>query len=59
MAPYLASGQLVQLLPEYWLEPDAFGPWVHVLYLAHRRSTRKVKAFIECLENHLHARGIG
>jgi hypothetical protein len=26
---------------------DAFGPWIYVLYLAHRRSTRKVNVFIE------------
>lgn len=58
VAPYLVRGELVQLLPEYQPEPDVFGPWVYVLYLAHRRSTRKVKALIEYLENHLHSRGI-
>jgi DNA-binding transcriptional LysR family regulator len=57
-APYLARGELVRLLPEYLLEPDAFGPWVHILYLAHRRRTRKVRAFIEMLEEHLRERGI-
>ncbi|MBB2495271.1 LysR family transcriptional regulator [Aquipseudomonas ullengensis] len=57
-APYLARGELVQLLPEYWLEPDAFGPWVHLLYLAHRRQTRKVVAFIECLDEYLAEQGL-
>ncbi|WP_375738899.1 LysR family transcriptional regulator [Pseudomonas boanensis] len=58
-APYLVRGELVRLLPEYLLEPDAFGPWVHVLYLAHRRRTRKVRVFIEMLEAHLREREIG
>ncbi len=57
-APYLASGQLVQLLGEYRLEPDALGPWVHALYLSHRRSTHKVRAFIEHLSAFLGARGL-
>lgn len=57
-APYLERGELVQLLPEYHLEPDGFGPWVHVLYLAHRRRTRKVRVFIEMLEGYLQERGI-
>ena len=56
--PYLASGQLVQVMPEYLLEPDAFGPWVHVLYLAHRRRTRKVRVFIEMLEEYMREKGI-
>nr|WP_218583927.1 LysR family transcriptional regulator [Pseudomonas akapageensis] len=51
-APYLARGELVELMPEYWREPSAFGPWIHVLYLAHRRSMRKVKVFIEYLKAH-------
>ncbi len=57
-APYLERGELVRLLPEYFLEPDAFGPWVHVLYLAHRRRTRKVRVFIEMLEGYLREKGI-
>ncbi|MDH4554848.1 LysR family transcriptional regulator [Pseudomonas sp. BN417] len=56
--PYLASGQLVRVMPEYLLEPDAFGPWVHVLYLAHRRRTRKVRVFIEMLEGYMREKGI-
>ncbi|MCY1543718.1 LysR substrate binding domain protein [compost metagenome] len=56
--PYLASGQLVRVMPEYLLEPDAFGPWVHVLYLAHRRRTRKVRVFIEILEEYMREKGI-
>ncbi|MFC4864959.1 LysR family transcriptional regulator [Pseudomonas sp. MAHUQ-62] len=57
-APYLASGQLVRVMSDYELEPDAFGPWVHVLYLAHRRRTRKVRVFIEMVEACLRERGI-
>jgi len=51
-APYLARGELVDLMPQYWREPGAFGPWIYVLYLAHRRNTRKVKVFIEYLKAH-------
>lgn len=51
-AAYLARGELVEVMPEYWREPSAFGPWIYVLYLAHRRSTRKVKVFIEFLKAH-------
>lgn len=50
--PYLARGELVELMPEYWREPGAFGPWIYVLYLAHRRSTRKVRVFIEYLKDY-------
>ncbi|MDE3739753.1 LysR family transcriptional regulator [Pseudomonas resinovorans] len=57
-APYLERGELVRLLPDYLLEPDAFGPWVHILYLAHRRRTRKVRVFIEMLEGYMRERGI-
>lgn len=57
--PYLASGQLLRVMPEYLLEPDVFGPWVHVLYLSHRRRTRKVRAFIDMLEGYMQERGIG
>ncbi|MDH4565641.1 LysR family transcriptional regulator [Pseudomonas sp. BN414] len=57
-APYLASGQVVRVMADYELEPDAFGPWVHVLYLAHRRRTRKVRVFIEMLEACLREKGI-
>jgi DNA-binding transcriptional LysR family regulator len=51
-APYLARGELVEVMPEYWREPSAFGPWIYLLYLAHRRNTRKVKVFIEFLKEH-------
>ncbi|MGH8354684.1 MAG: LysR substrate-binding domain-containing protein [Pseudomonas sp.] len=57
-APYLAQGQLVQVMAEYHLEPDAFGPWVHALYLSHRRSSHKVRAFIDHLTAYLGQRGI-
>ena len=51
-SPYLARGELIELMPQYWREPSAFGPWVYVLYLAHRRNTRKVKVFIDYLKAH-------
>ena len=54
-APYLARGELVELMPEYWREPSAFGPWIYVLYQAHRRNTRKVKVFIDFLTAHWQA----
>jgi DNA-binding transcriptional LysR family regulator len=54
--PLLASGQLVQLLADYQLEPDAFGPQILALYPSHRRATRKVQVFIEFISEFLHAR---
>ena len=51
--PYLRRGELVQLLPDYHLEPDQFGANIHVIYPAHRRHTRKHQAFIECLSDYL------
>lgn len=54
--PLLASGQLLQLLPDYQLEPDAFGPQILALYPSHRRATRKVQAFIDFIGDFLHAR---
>ncbi|NQD92743.1 LysR family transcriptional regulator [Pseudomonas sp. CrR25] len=56
--PYLQSGQLLQLMSKYDFDPDAFGPLILAVYPSHRRATRKVQAFIECLEHHLRARGI-
>jgi DNA-binding transcriptional LysR family regulator len=50
--PYLARGELLELMPEYWREPSGFGPQIYVLYLTHRRNTRKVKVFIEYLKRH-------
>lgn len=52
-APYLRRGELVQLLPEALLDPEQFGPQIHVIYPAHRRQTRKHQAFIECLKQYL------
>ncbi|MBX9753431.1 MAG: LysR family transcriptional regulator, partial [Pseudomonadaceae bacterium] len=54
--PLLASGQLLQLLPDYQLDPDAFGPQILALYPSHRRATRKVQAFIEFIGGFLRAR---
>ncbi|MFC3532059.1 LysR substrate-binding domain-containing protein [Vogesella facilis] len=49
-APYLQRGELVEAGGGQWQLQSAFGPWVHVLYLPHRRSTRKVKVFIDILK---------
>lgn len=57
--PYLESGQLVQLMPEYDFDPDAFGPLILAVYPSHRRATRKVQAFIDYLAAFLAARGLG
>lgn len=56
--PYLARGQLIEQLPECWRDPSAFGATVHVLYLPHRRHTRKVKVFIDVLKRHLQQQGL-
>jgi DNA-binding transcriptional LysR family regulator len=57
--PYLESGQLLQLIPEYDFDPDAFGPLILAVYPSHRRATRKVQAFIDYLAAFLAARGLG
>ncbi|MDP3813978.1 LysR family transcriptional regulator [Pseudomonas sp.] len=57
--PYLESGQLLQLMPEYDFDPDAFGPLILAVYPSHRRATRKVQAFIDYLAAFLAARGLG
>lgn len=57
-APYLANGQLVEVMPGYWRSLSAFGPWIHVLYLPHRRNTRKVQAFIALLHDQLQEQGL-
>ncbi len=51
-APYLRRGELVQLLPEAQLDPEQFGPRIHVIYPPPRQ-TRKHQAFIECLNRYL------
>ena len=59
LGPYLASGQLLQLMDDYDFDPDAFGPLILAVYPSHRRATRKVQAFIEHLGAFLDARGLG
>ena len=54
--PLLASGRLVQVLPDYQIAPDAFGPLILAMYPSHRRATRKVQAFIEFIEAYLAVR---
>jgi len=51
-APYLARGDLVEIDALYWREPSAFGPQIYLMYLPHRRNTRKVKVFIEHLRDY-------
>ncbi|MCW3478639.1 LysR family transcriptional regulator [Neisseriaceae bacterium JH1-16] len=58
-APYLERGELVEVMVDHWRLQSAFGPWVHVLYLPHRRSTRKVRVFIDELKEYLLERGLG
>lgn len=45
-------------MPDYWRALSAFGPWVHVLYLPHRRNTRKVQTFIALLHEQLRSQGL-
>ena len=52
-APYLADGRLVRLLPDWELDPDAFGPHILALYPSHRRAVHKVQVFIHYLEQYL------
>jgi DNA-binding transcriptional LysR family regulator len=46
-------------MPEYQLDPDAFGDQILAVYPSHRRATRKVHVFIEFLSDFLQARGHG
>ena len=58
-APYLADGRLVQVMADYAIDPDAFGPQILAVYPSHRRATGKVLAFIDYLAGYLDARGLG
>lgn len=58
-APYLADGRLVQLMADYAIDPDAFGPKILAVYPSHRRATGKVLAFIDYLAAYLQQRGLG
>ena len=58
VAPYLADGRLVQLMGDYLIDPDAFGPQILAVYPSHRRATGRVVAFIDFLEAFLRERGI-
>ena len=57
-APYLADGRLMQLMGDYLIDPDAFGPQMLAVYPSHRRATGKVLAFIDFLQTFLHEQGI-
>ncbi|WP_263263056.1 LysR family transcriptional regulator [Pseudomonas sp. RIT-PI-S] len=56
--PYLDRGELVELAPGNWRDDSAFGPAIHVMFLPHRRNTRKVKVFIDVLKAHFRAQGL-
>ncbi len=57
-APYLADGRLVQLMSDYLIDPEAFGPHILAVYPSHRRATGRVLAFIDFLQAYLHEQGI-
>lgn len=59
VAPYLARGELVEVALGTWRMQSGFGPLVHVLYLPHRRSSRKVRVFIDYLKTRLQEEAIG
>ncbi|MCD5997559.1 substrate binding domain-containing protein [Pseudomonas sp. CDFA 602] len=52
-APLIAQGLLVNVLPDYLIDPEAFGPNLVAVYPGHHRSTRKVIAFIDHLKDFL------
>ncbi|MBF5013168.1 LysR family transcriptional regulator [Burkholderia pseudomultivorans] len=58
VARHLAQGDLVEVPTELSRETSAFGPWIHVLFLPHRRHTRKVRVFIQFLREQLQALGL-
>ena len=53
VAPYLADGRLVRLLPDWSVDPDAFGAHILAVYPSHRRHAHKVQVFIHYLEQYL------
>ncbi|MEK1907796.1 MAG: LysR family transcriptional regulator [Pseudomonas sp.] len=57
-APYLADGRLVQVMSDYRIDPDAFGPHILAVYPSYRRATGKVVAFIDYLQAFLRDKGI-
>ncbi|AXA54272.1 LysR family transcriptional regulator [Pseudomonas thivervalensis] len=57
-APLIAQGQLVQVMPDYLIDPEAFGPNLVAVYPSHHRSTRKVIVFIEHLRGFLTSRAL-
>jgi DNA-binding transcriptional LysR family regulator len=57
-APYIADGRLVQVMADYDIDPDSFGPHILAVYPSHRRATAKVLAFIDYIAGFLTARGL-
>ncbi|MEO4047339.1 LysR family transcriptional regulator [Pseudomonas sp. CAU 1711] len=57
VAAHLAEGRLVRLMPDWRIDPDAFGEDILAVYPSHRRATGKVHAFIEHLQRSLAGTG--
>lgn len=57
-APHFAAGRLVQLMADYQIDPDAFGPQILAVYPSHRRATGKVLVFIDYLSTFLQEKGL-
>jgi DNA-binding transcriptional LysR family regulator len=57
-ASLIAQGLLVKVMPEYLIDPEAFGPNLVAVYPSHHRSTLKVTAFIEHLKHFLRSRAL-
>jgi DNA-binding transcriptional LysR family regulator len=49
----LRAGRLVQVLPEYDVNPGPMDVAMHALYQSNRRGSRKIHAFIDVLSEHL------
>lgn len=57
-APLIAQGLLVHVMPDYLIDPEAFGPNLVAVYPSHHRSTRKVVAFVEHVKNFITSRAL-
>lgn len=57
-APMIAKGLLVQIVPEYLIDSEAFGQSILAVYPSHHRTSRKVIAFVEHLKNFLENRNL-
>lgn len=55
-APMIAQGLLVQVMPDYLVGPETFGPGLLAVYPSHHRASRKITTFIEHLKSFLASR---